>query len=63
VWKSQWTNRLLFVHGVSSEATLDDLGPLFPGAEEIVVVKDAAMTYPQVGKRKETAAIVHKYDG
>jgi len=62
-WLTQWTNKLLLVRGLSAKATVDELGPTFPGAEEIVVVKDTSMMYPHVGRRKENAAIVNRSDG
>jgi len=62
-WPTFWADRLLLVRGLSSKVKPEDLRPLFPGADEIVVAKDLMTTCPQVSKRKEKLAIKHGRDG
>jgi len=45
-WPTHWANKLLLVCGLSSKVTLDDLRPMFPGAEEIVIVANPLTTLP-----------------
>ena len=62
-WPTYYLGRLLLVRGLSSETKLDDLRPMFPGADEIIVTKDKTKQFPNVGKRKRSAAKTHGYDG
>jgi len=65
-WPTYCVNKLLLVRGLSSETKLEDLRPLFPRADEILVAKDKTKLFPNVGKRgkrKQNAAKAEGYDG
>jgi len=62
-WPAYWTDKLLLVRGLSSKAKVDELQSMFPGADEIVVAKDTATTFPRVGKRRQEAAVNKGDDG
>ena len=63
---SSWTDKMLLVRGLSSEAKPEDLfQSVFPGAAEIVVAKDTTtvLHFPHLGKRKMKAAVARRDDG
>jgi len=62
-WPTYYVNKLLLVRGLSSETKLEDLRPLFPAADEIVITKDKTKLFPNVGKRTQNAAKAQGYDG
>jgi len=64
---SSWTDKMLLVRGLSSEAKPEDLfQSVFPRAAEIVVAKNMMATFPHapnVLKRKMKAAVARGDDG
>ena len=62
-WPTYYLGRLLLVRGLSAESKLEELRPIFPEAHQIVIAKDKGKLFPNVGRRKQNAAITHGYDG